>query len=145
MVDDLPIAASLEDQFYQALETEQGGIRVYETAITCAINAGLKTEWTEQLDETRQHEQALLGILEAYGLDPTARPASRILVRGIGDALVLSMKKAQATVSPEQAEMIAWEAVVLADCRPRQFADLAPKARMPVESERDCTTAYEVR
>jgi hypothetical protein len=145
MARNFPIEASLEDQLYQALETEQGGIKVYETAITCAVNDGLRTEWTQHLFQTRHHEQVLLEVFEAFGLDPDARPPSRDLVSGIGDALVVSMRKAQATVSPEQAEIIAWEAVVLADCRPQQFADLAPKSGMPVQSTTTSSNASEMR
>jgi len=34
---------------YQALETEKGGIQVYETAIQCAVNKELKEEWEKYL------------------------------------------------------------------------------------------------
>jgi len=32
----------LEELLYQALETEQGGIQIYETAIRCAVNEDLR-------------------------------------------------------------------------------------------------------
>jgi rubrerythrin len=112
-----PTEATLVDLLYQALETEQGGIKVYETAITCAVNDDLRKEWKEYLDETRTHEQVLLGVFETFGLDPEARPPSRDIVGGIGEALVASMKKAKAKLSPEQAEIVACEAVVLAETK----------------------------
>ena len=37
----------IAELLYQALETETGGIQVYETALTCVINADLKKEWEE--------------------------------------------------------------------------------------------------
>lgn len=112
-----PIEATLVDLLYQALETEQGGIKVYQTAITCAVNKDLREEWKEYLEETRTHEKVLLNVFKEFGLDPDARPPSRDIVGGIGDALVASMEKAKATVTPEQAELVACEAVVLAETK----------------------------
>ncbi len=112
-----PTEATLEDLLYQALETEQGGVKVYGTAITCAVNSDLQEEWQKYLEETQGHVEVLIGVLEAFGLDPAARTPSRDVVGGIGDALVASMQKAQATLTPEQAEIVACEAVVLAETK----------------------------
>lgn len=112
-----PIEFALVDLLYQALETEQGGIKIYRTAIGCAVNDDLKEEWTEYLEETQKHEQVLLGLFEQLGLDPEERPPSRDIVGGIGEALVASMQKAKATLTPEQAELVACEAVVLAETK----------------------------
>jgi len=35
----------LNELLYEALETELGGVQVYETAIRCAVNENLKEEW----------------------------------------------------------------------------------------------------
>ena len=40
---------------YQALETELGGVQVYEAAVTCAVNEDLKKEWQKYLEQTRNH------------------------------------------------------------------------------------------
>lgn len=112
-----PIAATLEDLLYQALETEQGGIKIYETAIGCAVNADLRSEWKTYLEETRRHEEVLLDLIEAFGLDSNARPPGREIVAGIGKALLGSMRTARATLTPEQAELVACEAVVLAETK----------------------------
>ncbi len=112
-----PIEATLEDLLYQALETEQGGITVYETAIECAVNEDLREEWQNYLEETRRHEQVLLGVLKSFGLDPLARPPSRDIVAAIGEALVASMRAALVKLTPEQAEIVACEAVVLAETK----------------------------
>jgi rubrerythrin len=108
---------TLIDLLYQALETEQGGIKVYETALTCAQNDDLREEWTEYLDETRRHEQILLGVFSSLGLDPEMRPPSRDVVGGIGEQLVTAMQQAKAAGTPEQAELVACEAVVLAETK----------------------------
>ena len=47
----------VNELLYQALETEQGGVQVYETALRCAVNPELKEEWQGYLDETRNHER----------------------------------------------------------------------------------------
>ena len=47
----------MNELLYQALETEAGGVQVYETAIRCAVNADLKQEWEKYLEQTRDHEQ----------------------------------------------------------------------------------------
>jgi len=112
-----PNEATLEDLLYQSLETELGGVKVYETALTCAVNDDLREEWQEYLDETRTHVEEMVRLLGAFGLDPDAQPPSRAVVGGIGDALVEAMKKAKATLTAEQAELVACEAVVLAESK----------------------------
>lgn len=112
-----PNEAALTDLLYQALETEQGGIKIYETALTCAVNDDLRKEWKEYLEQTRQHEAEVLGLFDAFGLDPAERVPSRAVVGGIGKALVEAMKTAKRTLTPEQAELVACEAVVLAETK----------------------------
>ena len=46
----------LRELLHQALETERGGIKVYETALQCAVNEDLRKEWKEYLEQTRRHE-----------------------------------------------------------------------------------------
>lgn len=108
---------SLIDLLYQALETEQGGIKVYEQAIECAVNEDLRKEWMEYLEETRGHERVLIAVLEAVGLDPQQRTPGRDVVAGIGEALVEAMRKARRSASPAQAELVASECVVLAETK----------------------------
>ena len=37
--------AQVHELLYQALETELGGIHVYQTALQCTVNAELTQEW----------------------------------------------------------------------------------------------------
>jgi hypothetical protein len=39
---------------YRALETENGGVQIYETALKCVVNPDLKKEWEEYLEQSRQ-------------------------------------------------------------------------------------------
>lgn len=47
--------AQLNELLYQALETESGGIEIYQMALECAVNDDLREEWQGYLDETRRH------------------------------------------------------------------------------------------
>jgi rubrerythrin len=40
-------AEQRNELLYQALETELGGVQVYTTALSCAVNEDLKKEWQE--------------------------------------------------------------------------------------------------
>lgn len=123
-----PLSEMLVDLLYQALETEQGGIKIYETAITCAVNDDLRQEWEEYLEETRNHERILRGVFSQLGLDPEARPPSRDIVGGIGQQLVTAMQQAKSAGTPEQAELVACEAVVQAETKDHSNWELIGQA-----------------
>ena len=53
------LTRQLHELLYQAPETERGGIKIYETALSCAQNDDRKGEWGEYLEQTRTHEQVL--------------------------------------------------------------------------------------
>ncbi|WP_313915187.1 hypothetical protein [Tahibacter sp.] len=114
----------VEELLYQALETEQGGIKIYETAITCAVNDDLRKEWGEYLEETKTHEKVLLNVFESLGLDPATRPPGREVVGHIGNSLVSAMEMAKAAGDPAAAELVACECVVLAETKDHQNWEL---------------------
>ena len=82
---------SLNQLLYEALETEMGGVKVYETAIRCAINEDLKEEWEEYLEQTQHHEEIVRELFTKLGLDPEAETPGRQVVRHIGQSLVKAM------------------------------------------------------
>ena len=47
--------AQVNDLILQSLEHEMGGVKVYELAVSCAVNADLKEEWQKYLGQTRNH------------------------------------------------------------------------------------------
>ena len=51
----------LHELLYQALETERGGAKIYEAALTCAQNKDLRGEWEEYLEQTRTRSPAARG------------------------------------------------------------------------------------
>lgn len=107
----------LNNLLYEALETEMGGIQIYETAIECAINDDLKEEWEEYLEQTQNHERILLELMQKLGLDPELETPGREVVRHIGEALVQAMEMAKASGKPEVAQLVATECVVLAETK----------------------------
>jgi hypothetical protein len=102
---------------YEALETEKGGVLVYETALRCAINDDLKKEWQEYLEQTRNHVNVLLDVFKKLGLNPDVETPGRVVVRHAGLSLVKTMEIALISGKPEAAEIVAAECVVQAETK----------------------------
>jgi rubrerythrin len=109
---------------YQALETELGGVQVYEAAVGCAVNEDLKKEWQEYLDQTRNHVQIVENLLKELGLDPNHETPGRQIVREKAATLVKSMQSAKAAGDPSAAQLVAAEAVVDAETKDHQNWEL---------------------
>lgn len=118
------IKKQLHELLYQALETERGGIKIYETALSCALNEDLKSEWTEYLEQTRTHEQVLLQVFSELGLSPDTTSPGREVVAHIGDSLVAAMEMAKSRGSAADAQLVAGECVVLAETKDHQNWEL---------------------
>ena len=110
----------VRELLYQALETELGGVQVYTTALRCAKNDELKEEWEEYLEQTQRHVQIVQDVLTKLGLDPNEETPGRKVVRHIGEALVESMEMALNEAEPGAAQLVATEAVVLAETKDHQ-------------------------
>lgn len=119
-----PATKATENLLYQLLETELGGVQVYETALRCAVNEDLKEEWEKYLDETKRHVQIARGAVEAAGLDPDADVPARMTVRSMGETLVKMMKLALSQGDPKAAELTACECVVEAETKDHQNWEL---------------------
>jgi hypothetical protein len=117
----------------EALETERGGVQVYETAIRCAVNGDLKEEWQEYLEQTQHHEQIVRELMEKLGLDPDEETPGREIVRHIGQSLVKAMEMALNAGDPEAAQVVAGECVVHAETKDHLnwelIAELGKKAK----------------
>lgn len=118
------IKKQLHELLYQALETERGGVKIYETALSCAQNQDLKAEWKEYLEQTRTHEEVLLKLFEELGLSPNTVSPGREVVAHIGDSLVTAMEMAKARGSAAAAQLVACECVVLAETKDHQNWEL---------------------
>ena len=118
----------LNELLYQALETEAGGVQVYETAIQCAVNADLKEEWQKYLEQTRDHEQKLRMLMDRLGLDPAKETRGRQVVRHKGESLVEAMKMALKGNNLQAAQLVATECVVNAETKDHQNWELLGQA-----------------
>jgi len=110
----------VRELLYQALETELGGVQVYTTALRCAENDDLKEEWEKYLEQTRNHVTIMEDVLTKLDLDPNEQTPGRKVVHTIGEALVEAMEMALADGKPGAAQLVACEAVVLAETKDHQ-------------------------
>lgn len=127
----------LHELLFQAIETEQGGVQIYRTAIECAIDGDLKKEWEEYLEQTEKHAAVLEDLIEELGLDPATETPGRFVVRHIGESLVKAMEMARESDTPDAAQLVATECVVLAETKDHHNWELlgvcAEKAKGPVK------------
>lgn len=108
----------VNELLYQSLENEIGGVLVYKTAIACAVNADVKKEWTEYLEETEEHVRILREVFEALDLDESAESPGREVVRHLGQSLVMAMTMAQKSGAPKAAaQLVAAECIVNAESK----------------------------
>ncbi|MBV8692926.1 MAG: hypothetical protein JOY57_14795 [Actinobacteria bacterium] len=101
----------------QALETELGGVQVYETALRCVKNDDLRKEFQEYHQQTTKHVEIVTGVVKAFGLDPNQQTPGRAVVHHIGASLVKAMEMALSEGPPEAAELVACECVALAETK----------------------------
>jgi len=104
------------EHLQQMLETELGGVLVYETALLCVLNDDLKEEWEKYLEQTQRHVRIVQDLMQALEVMPQETPG-RLVVRHIGNSLVDAMKMAKASAPPAAAEIVACECVVHAETK----------------------------
>jgi hypothetical protein len=125
----------VRELLYQAYETELGGVQVYTTAIRCAQNDDLKEEWEKYLEQTNNHVTIMEDVLMKLDLDPDEETPGRKCVRTIGEALVESMELALSEGEPGAAQLVAAEAVVLAETKDHQNWHLIGEVVKKVKGE----------
>jgi rubrerythrin len=107
----------VNELLYQALETELGGVQVYETALRCTVNEDLREEWQGYLDETKNHVEIVNDIFTELELDPEVETPGRAVVRFKGEALVKAMNMALEAGDMTAAQLVAAECVVDAEIK----------------------------
>lgn len=107
----------VKELLLQSLEAELGGVKIYETAIACAVHPDLQSEWQGYLEETRTHVTRVQALCEELGIDPETESPGRAVVRHIGNSLVAAMEMAQQAGNPVAAQLVACECVVLAETK----------------------------
>jgi ferritin-like metal-binding protein YciE len=110
-------AAQVDELLYQALETELGGVQVYEMALSCAVNEELRKEWEKYLSETENHVRIVTDVFNELGLDTSTETPGRQVVRHKGESLVQAMEMAKRAGDPVAAQLVAAECVVEAETK----------------------------
>jgi rubrerythrin len=127
--------AQVHELLLQALETERGGIQIYNAAIKAAQNADLKKEWKEYLDETRTHEQVLTRVFEQLGMDTEQQSPGRAVVAHLGQSLVAAIEMAMKNADPAAAELVAAECVVLAETKDHSNWELIGQVALKAKAD----------
>jgi hypothetical protein len=127
--------AQVTELLYQALETEQGGIKIYESAVRCAQNDDLKKEWGEYLEQTRNHEVVMLRVFDGFGLDPATETPGRQIIRQKARTLVGSMDEAR-KANPVAAQLVAAECVVEAESKDHMNWELIGEVSKELSGEK---------
>ncbi|HET6891691.1 MAG TPA: hypothetical protein VFH31_11360 [Pyrinomonadaceae bacterium] len=125
----------LNELLYQSLETELGGVKVYATALKCAVNEDLKAEWEEYFEQTQNHVQIVQETMEALGLDPETQTPGRQVVHHLGASLVKAMEMALEAGDPAAAQLVACECVVLAETKDHHNWELIGEAAKKLKGE----------
>jgi hypothetical protein len=107
----------LHELLFELLETERGGVLVYEAALRCVQNDDLRSEWEDYYSQTKHHVEVAEQLLREFGLDPTAETPGRRVVRHIGKSLVKAMEMAMGEGNPDEAQIVAAECVTLAETK----------------------------
>ena len=90
---------------------------MYEAAVRCAVDPGLKGEWTNYLEQTRNHVEVATRLCTQLKIDPEEQTPGRKVVSLVGDTLVQAMQMALEAGDPAAAEIVAAECVVLAETK----------------------------
>jgi rubrerythrin len=114
----------LHELLYQALETELGGVQVYEAALRCVRNDDLREEWQQYHEQTTRHVEIVRELFEVFGLDPDEQTPGRQVVHHIGESLVQAMRMAMEDAPPDAAQLVAAECVTLAETKDHQNWEL---------------------
>ena len=135
----------VEELLYQALETELGGVQVYQTALDCAVNADLHKEWEKYLAETENHVRIVKDVFDQLGLDQSTETPGRGVVRSKGEALVQAMKMAKSAGDRIGAQLVAAECVVDAETKDHANWELIGKVaeKATGDTKKVLTDAYE--
>lgn len=110
------IDKQLVELLQQMLETELGGVKVYETALQCVQNKDLKKEFEEYHEQTQKHVEIMHELFEKLGLTKAETPGTKV-VGHIGASLIKAMKMALESGTPEAAELVACECIVSAETK----------------------------
>jgi hypothetical protein len=113
----MTIPAQLRELVLQSLVHERGGVLVYRTALEATIEPKLREEWIKYLAQTERHVGILAKVCVALELDPGELTPGCQIVHNMGRGLVIAIKTALAANDPAAAQLVACDAVLLAETK----------------------------
>jgi len=125
----------VEELLLQMLETELGGVQVYETAVSVAQEEDLKEEWQKYLEQTRRHVEIVTDLCNQHGVDVDKESPGRQVVRSLGQSLVEAIHAAADAGEPGAAEIVAAECIVMAEFKDHQNWELLKEVTKAFEGE----------
>ena len=134
-------AAQVEELLYQALETEFGGVQVYEMAISCAVNQDLRQEWKKYQSETEAHIRIVTDVFNELGFDTSTETPGRQVVRHKSESLLKAMQLAKQAGDPVAAQLVAAECVVDAETKDHANWELIGKVAEKATGDRKTVLA----
>lgn len=111
---------ALKELLLQMIETKAGEKLIYAMAVRCALREELRVEWEEHLKKVVTHQEIILDLCQAAGVDPNERSTGRAVVKHLEDSLVEAMQMALASGDGEAAQRVACECVVWAEAKDHQ-------------------------
>jgi rubrerythrin len=127
--------AQVHELLYQALETELGGVQVYDAALRCVQNEELRKELESYREQTTRHVEIVEELLRTFGLDPKTQTPGRKVVHHLGASLVRAMEMALESGPPEAAQLVAAECVTLAETKDHLNWELLGELRETLKGE----------
>jgi hypothetical protein len=128
--------ARIKELMLNALETEMGGVQIYETALQCAVNKDLKKEWEEYHEQTERHVDVLKNVCQSLGINAEEQTPGRKVVHHIGESLVKAMKMALDAGDKPAAELVATECVTAAETMDHHHWELIGELAKKEKGER---------
>lgn len=125
----------LRELLLQSLEHERGGVKIYQTALKCAVREDLREEWTEYLSQTQNHVAVLTQVCTQLGIDPGTQTPGCKIVRDVGMALIQAMEASLAAGKPQAAQIVACECVTLAETKDHADWELIGEAAKALDGE----------
>ena len=137
--------AQVDELLYQALETELGGVKIYQKAISCAVNEDLREEWEKYLSETENHVRIVEDIFAQLSMDTSTETPGRAVVRHKGASLLKAMDLASESGDAVGAQLVAAECVVEAETKDHANWELIGRVAEEATGDRKTvlTEAYE--
>ncbi|MBI3299463.1 MAG: DUF892 family protein [Elusimicrobia bacterium] len=126
---------NLERLLQEALETEKGGVRVYETALRCASNEELREEWERYLEQTKKHVDVVARLLSRLDFEEGSETPGVRIVRMKAEALIGAMTTAIEEGDRDAAQLVAAECVVDAETKDHQNWELIGAAARQTEGD----------